>query len=69
MAIEHKNLPDWINWIAQDADGRCWGFEHEPNRSDNGWYENEVGRCQRIDSTVIHADWTQSLRRVVRPRP
>jgi hypothetical protein len=35
-------LPDWAEWLAQDADGAWWAFEAEPNQHDRGWYENEV---------------------------
>ena len=36
------NLPDWAEWIAQDANGAWWAYEAEPNQQDTGWYENEV---------------------------
>ena len=25
-------LPDWVNWIAQDKDGKFWGYEIHPIR-------------------------------------
>jgi len=42
-------LPDWVEWLAQDADGAVWGYEAEPNKQHNGWYENEVGRIVRLE--------------------
>ncbi len=43
-------LPDWVEWLAQDADGAWWGYEAEPNKQHNGWYENEVGRIVRLEA-------------------
>ena len=44
-----KDLPHWVCWLAQDANGRWWAFEAEPNEYDQGWYENEVGRCLQLN--------------------
>lgn len=65
------SLPGWANWLAQDADGTWWGFEAEPNESDRGWYENEVGRycrlsCRlsyRLDKEAPNPQWRQTLRK------
>lgn len=59
--------PDWVEWIAQDADGAWWGFETEPNLHDTGWYENEVGRCLRLGLSTPDPAWRASLRRRMRP--
>ena len=48
------NLPEWVAWIAQDADGAWWAYEAEPNKQDRGWYENEVGRIIRLGHTTPH---------------
>lgn len=57
-----KNLaPNWARWLAQDADGAWWAYEHEPNQSHNGWYENEVGRYQRILQEEPNTDWHNAL--------
>jgi hypothetical protein len=58
------NLPPWAQWLAQDADGTWWGFEHEPNESHIGWYENEVGRCQRLHQGPPNPRWRETLRAV-----
>ena len=44
MRLENLELPEWVLWIAQDANGAWWGYECEPLQHDTGWYENEVGR-------------------------
>jgi hypothetical protein len=53
--------PDWVNWIAQDADGAVWGYEVEPNQQHNGWYENEVGRIVRLGTGTPPDDWQATL--------
>lgn len=64
--VEVPNLPDWADWIAQDADGTWWAYEAEPNQHDIGWYENEVGRIQRLSRAEPNPDWAESLTRVRR---
>lgn len=59
----HGNLPLWARWLAQDADGRWWAYEHEPHRHEHGWYENEVGRSKCVGSSSAN-DWPTSLRPV-----
>jgi len=56
-------VPDWVRWLAQDADGTWWGYEAEPNMQDTGWYENEVGRIQRLAQTDPPDDWEATLTR------
>jgi len=56
-------LPAWARWLAQDADGTWWAYEAEPNQQDCGWYENEVGRIQRLGKTAPPADWEATLTR------
>jgi hypothetical protein len=57
-------LPAWAGWVAQDANGNWWGFEHEPNQGDTSWYENEVGRYVRLAQGTPNPDWTETLRAV-----
>lgn len=59
--LDYGRLPSWVAWLAQDADGAWWGFEHEPNRHDSGWYENEVGRSVRLARTAPDPDWRHTL--------
>ena len=39
----NPELPHWVKWKAQDADGAWWGYSVEPLEFSKGWYENEVG--------------------------
>jgi len=56
-----QNAPDWAEWVAQDADGTWWAYEAHPNQHDIGWYENEVGRIQRLGLGAPTADWQTTL--------
>jgi len=58
------NIPKWVNWIAQDADGTWWGYEVEPNQSQNSWYENEVGHYIKLEISTPNPDWRTSLTKV-----
>ena len=64
MSLDKTNLPDWVQWIAQDADGTWWGYACEPNESDTGWYENEIGDCLRLKKDALNPEWRTSLERV-----
>lgn len=57
-------LPEWAAFIAQDADGTWWAYEAEPNQQDTGWYENEVGRIQRLGKTEPPLDFREILIKV-----
>jgi len=59
-------IPAWVRWIAQDSSGAWWGYSVEPLRHDDGWYENEVGRCISL-GTGSPRDWRNSLRAVQVP--
>jgi hypothetical protein len=60
---DFDNLPAWVQWLAQDANGTWWGFEAEPHLADSSWYENEVGRCIRLASAEPNGEWRESLHR------
>jgi hypothetical protein len=57
-------IPAWALWLAQDADGTWWAYEAEPHRHDIGWYENEVGRYQRVNRGEANPAWQHTLKRV-----
>jgi len=58
------SIPDWVCWIAQDADGAWWGYQVEPNLSHRSWYENEVGDSVHLGNSEKSVDWVSTLRRV-----
>ena len=57
------DIPDWVNWIAQDESGAWWGYSVEPLRNDRGWYEYEVGEYLQLGVSEP-VNWTDSLCRV-----
>lgn len=56
-----KNIPHWVRWIAQDADGAWWGYSVEPLEFSQGWYENEVGNRIKLLQSVANPDWKNTL--------
>ena len=62
--IDDEPLPKWARWKAQDADGIWWAYEVEPLQFHKGWYENEVGRNQRLGLENTTLDWKNTLERV-----
>ncbi len=65
--IQEIELPAWVNWLAMDADGCWWCYQAEPHQHESGWYENEVGRVERIGSIQAkHIHWRDSLIRVAK---
>ena len=62
-ALQNTTIPEWVRWLAQDADGTWWGFEAEPHPGDMAWYENEVGRYRRLAADSANTRWKTSLAR------
>ena len=60
----NTNLPQWVKWIAQDADGAWWGYSVEPLEFSDGWYENEVGQRVKIEHAKANPDWINSLTKI-----
>lgn len=61
QAIE---IPHWVCWLAQDADGCWWGYEIEPLQHASGWYENEIDRTIRLGRGIAAPDWRKNLVRL-----
>ncbi len=63
-SLDCSEIPGWVCWIAQDADGTWWGYEVEPNLSHHSWYENEVGNSVRLGKGAKNLCWESTLERV-----
>ena len=61
---DKQELPDWVQYIAQDADGQWWAYQTEPNLSHISWYENEVGQILKLEKDAPNPDWQTSLQKV-----
>ena len=64
MIPDSVDLPEWVAWLAQDADGVWWGYQVEPLQHHRGWYENEVGRYIRVGRAESVGHWVDTLRKV-----
>ena len=64
MRIDLNEIPDWVCWIAQDADGTWWGYQVEPNLSHCSWYENEVADCVKLTKREENTDWALTLQKI-----
>lgn len=64
--INNIKLPEWAQYIAQDADGQWWAYEAEPNVSHISWYENEVGRILKLNRGKPNVNWLQSLQKIIK---
>jgi hypothetical protein len=62
--IDNIPLSKWAKWVAQDADGVWWAYEVEPLQFHKGWYENEVGRNQRLGQDIKPKDFKNTLKRI-----
>jgi hypothetical protein len=62
-----RDIPRWVRWMAQDADGAWWGYEVEPHQHNQGWYENELGRCVCIKKESPNRNWQHSLKAYTPP--
>lgn len=63
--INEINIPSWVKWMAQDADGAWWGYSVEPLEYSAGWYENEVGQRIKIKHEQANPCWKNSLTKIV----
>ena len=64
MNPDNLQVPDWVNWLAQDADGVVWGYEVEPLQHHQGWYENEVGRSINLGKQNCIKNWKDTLYKI-----
>ena len=54
-------VPEWVNFVAMDADGDIFGYEHEPYTGDGDWFCSG-GRVKHLRDTCIF--WEESLEKV-----
>ncbi len=66
MILDNLIIPNWVNWVAQDADGAVWGYEVEPLQQHHGWYENEVGCSTKLADQAENNNWQQSIHKIMR---
>lgn len=61
-------VPDWVEWIAQDKDGTWFGYEVEPKTGKDivpgEWIARNHNHIELADSAETSPNWQQSLRKV-----
>lgn len=62
--IASLNIPDWVRWLAQDSSGTWWGYQVEPLKNHQGWYENEVGKIIKLLESEPNSNWHATLQKV-----
>lgn len=63
--IPWDELPEWVEFVAMDGDGRWFKFEHEPERINRlgVWGKTRQGQSgTAYNITVTAPDWRSSLR-------
>lgn len=57
------DLPDWIQWVAQDLDGCAWyGFGDKPKRDGDVWINDGQAHYTFIEVTPLHPNgWENTL--------
>lgn len=54
--IDWNNVPDWVNYIATDANGATYYYEQKPTMIEDCWVSG-----QRSELVTATHDWRQSL--------
>lgn len=57
-------IPAEIHWVAQDATGTWWGFEHRPHPGGSGWREMDMSSFVKLGRGRPNAQWRASLQKV-----
>lgn len=60
--IHIVDVPYWVNWMAVDDDGDCFGYENKPSLSmADHWWGNRSGRYVRLYSGNTPKNWKDEL--------
>lgn len=61
------SVPDWAQWVAQDADGSWWAYRQEPSEDERAWAPVAfgLGEAERFARGPRNEDgWKGTLRAV-----
>lgn len=53
--------PEWVNYIAQDADGTWCMYEEIPHRIKTGWIQDLGTDCEDGDTDEPNENWLKTL--------
>jgi len=57
-------IPTEIHWVAQDAAGVWWGFEHRPHAGGSGWRELDLSSFVKLGRGRANPNWRDSIRKI-----
>ena len=52
-------IPDWVNWMAADANGAVWGYGTKPKKCDGYWADG--GESQQLYQNKPPENWKDEL--------
>lgn len=58
---EWKDIPVYINWIAQDADGDWYGYDEKPEKRGNYWYGYHLSKSYYLKESDPNEEWYNTL--------
>jgi len=67
LPIPPKELPEWMQFVAQDHDGQWWIYPTRPNKAPNsGWSIPDTSEAYAIDKPEKgNPNWEQTLRKLL----
>ena len=69
-----REVPEYANWMARDANGEVWVFEDKPYKDEYYWYSQSDGEFDQVEllyDEYVHVKWedTEPTRIWVRGTP
>lgn len=64
LPFKIEELPEWANWVAQDACGTWYCYEKEPTAYDASFDMPKVGDYEFIVTGQPNASWKDTLQRI-----
>lgn len=64
LPFKIEELPEWANWVAQDACGTWYCYEKEPIAYDSAFDTPKVGNYEFIVTGQPNASWRDTLQRL-----
>jgi len=64
LPFKIEELPEWANWVAQDACGTWYCYEQKPIAYDSAFDTPRVGEYEFIVTGQPNANWQDTLQRI-----
>ncbi len=57
-----KDVPNWVTYMAQDQNGKWWGYNNEPHDGEKRWdCDTDNYRLIKIRFTGVYQSWRKTL--------